>query len=218
MTSIVIPAYNEERRIGKTLEKIKQHGKYEIIVVDDGSKDRTAEIAKKHGARVVKNQKNKGKGYSVRRGMLAATHDRVLFTDADLSTPIEELDKVLEVDADIAIGSRNCTGALRVEDQGLMRRSAGRIFNLLTRMITGVKAADTQCGFKLFSKKTIKPIFSQQKLDGFSFDVEILYLAKKLGYKIEEVPVRWHDDKRSTVKMRDSLKMFFDLIRIRVRR
>lgn len=219
MISIIIPAYNEERRIEQTLKAIKQYMKkykeYEIILVDDGSSDTTCELAAKHNVRVLKNKQNRGKGYSVKKGMLAAKYANALFTDADLSTPITELDKLLRANGEVIIGSRNCEGAERVKDQTTLRQITGRAYNILVRLILGLKIKDTQCGFKLFKNGSAKKIFKKQTIEGFSFDIEILHIANKSGYKISEVPVKWYDDRRSKVKLRDSIRMFLDLIKVK---
>ena len=222
--SVIIPAYNEEKRIGRSLAHIKDYlqnkcANFEIIVVDDGSKDQTAETARSFGCRVLTNSSNRGKGYSVKRGMLAAQKDIVLFSDADLSTPIEELGKFLPAleNHDFLIASRNIKEALRVEDQGWLRKIMGKIFNLIVRFVAGCDVADSQCGFKVFKRSVAKALFSRQTFDGFAFDVEILHIASQLGFSFREIPVCWQNDRQSKVKpFRDSIRMFRDVVRIRM--
>ena len=228
--SVVIPAYNEELRLPATLERVAQYlqglqRRAEILVVDDGSTDRTAERAgefARAGAmvRLLKNPGNRGKGYSVRHGMLEAQGEWVLFSDADLSAPIEESDKLLAAAQaggyDVAIGSRALDRSLIGVHQSIFRENAGRIFNALMRGMTGLPYADTQCGFKLFRRAAAQAIFRRQLLDRFGFDVEVLYLARKLGFRAVEVPVRWNHSEGTRVSMfRDSLDMFLDLWRVR---
>ncbi len=226
--SVVIPAYNEENRIVGTLREIEKFllGKNyssEIVVVDDGSKDRTIEVAKKAISKiplsVLKNEVNSGKGASIKKGMLAARGKYRLFSDADLSTPIEELDKMLpfvQGDYGVAIGSRALRESKLEVRQPFYREMMGRIFNLFVRIIVIGNIKDTQCGFKLFTDEASENVFVAQKLKGFSFDVEILLLAKKYGFKIKEVPVRWINSPATKVSaFKDSLKMFLDLIKIR---
>jgi len=204
--SIVIPAYNEGTRLGATLEKVlayvhAQAWEAEVIVVNDGSRDNTADIVRSFAAkdpvlRLVENPGNRGKGYSVRNGMLNARGRIVLFSDADLSSPIEEAPKLfqaLEGGADIAIGSRWLRAETQTQRQPLHRQIFGRIFNLLLRLTLGLQFADTQCGFKLFRADAARAIFSRQRLDGFSFDVEDLVIAKALRLPAVEVPVIWNN-------------------------
>lgn len=228
--SVVIPAYNEEKRIGRTLVAIRKflqekHWDYELIVVDDGSSDQTAHIVKhafsgvhdRH--RLISNERNRGKGYSVRRGMLEANGEFILFTDADLSTPIEEVVKLLDSllnGFDLAIGSRALHGSQVEVHQNFIREMMGKIFNRISRWFLFKEIRDSQCGFKCFKHDPAKALFSSQKVDGFAFDAEIVYLAQKLGYKICEVPVIWRNSVASKVQiLSDPLKMFSDLIRIR---
>jgi glycosyltransferase involved in cell wall biosynthesis len=236
--SIVIPAYNEEKRLPRTFERIRDylrvrptnagvaaHGSIitEIIVVDDGSQDNTAEVvaswrAALPGLRLVSNDTNRGKGYSVRHGMLEATGRIALLTDADLSAPIEEMEKLLEAldSADIAIGSRAMDRALIETRQSRLRELAGIIFNALVRVITGVNFRDTQCGFKAFVLARARIIFEKQRIEGFGFDPEILFLAKQYGLRGIELPVRWaHDPATKVHVVRDSFKMMLDLFLIR---
>ncbi len=229
--SIIIPAYNEELRLQKSLDRILDYlanrpFSAEIIVVNDGSSDGTgrvvADFRKKCPViREVLNEQNRGKGYSVRRGMLEACGDLTLFTDADLSAPIEEADKLLEVlrdsDFDGAIGSRAVDRkAIEVHESGF-RELAGIIFNRMVRLLVGVNFADTQCGFKAFRRERVRIVFEQQLTEGFGFDPEILFLARRHGLRIAEVSVRWAHDPATKVHMvRDSVKMFLDLLLIRL--
>ncbi len=230
--SVVIPAYNEYLRIGKSLEKIRQYldskdFRSELVVVDDGSTDRTPELLREAAAslptmRVFRNEPNQGKGYSVRRGVLEARGEFALFTDADLSAPIEEADKLLAAiksqQADAAAGSRALERQLVGIHQPWFREYAGRGFNLLVRLFTGLKIRDTQCGLKLFRRATTRRAFELQRSTGFGFDPELLFLIQRLGGKLVEVPVRWYDDPATRVRLlRDSSTMFFDLVRLRWR-
>ncbi len=226
--SVVIPAYNEEKRLGATLERTidyltGQKADFEILVVDDGSSDGTTALAAgfaDRGVRVLENPGNRGKGYSVRHGMLEATKDLVLFSDADLSTPIEEVERlaapILAGDADVAIGSRAVRGANIEVSQPFYRVLMGKTFNRFVRLIAVGGIADTQCGFKLFTRDAAQAVFSRQRFDGFSFDVEILFIARNRGLRIAEVPVRWVNDPDSKVSaVADSARMFGDLFKVR---
>ncbi len=229
--SIVIPAYNEERRLPATLESIvgylgaRDWERWEVLVVNDGSKDGTAAVggqfaAAHPGVRVLENPGNRGKGYSVRHGMLEAACDWVLFTDSDLSAPIEELDKLVaaarEQGASVAIGSRALDRRLIQVHQSLFRETAGRIFNLLMRAAIGLPFADTQCGFKLFERGAAQEVFRRQQIERWGFDAEVLFIARRLGYKTIEVSVRWSHAEGTKVSMfGDSVNMFLDLLRIR---
>lgn len=230
--SIVIPAYNEYLRLGTSLEKIRQylaakHFASELVIVDDGSRDQTPELLREAAARfpalrVLRNEPNQGKGYSVRRGVLEARGEFVLFTDADLSAPIEEADKLLAAlessDADAAVGSRALQRELVGVHQPWFREYAGRGFNLLVRLFTGLRIRDTQCGLKLFHRATTRRAFELQCVRGFGFDPELLFLIERLGGKLVEVPVRWYDNPATKVRfLRDSTTMFLDLIRLRWR-
>ena len=228
--SIVIPAFNEERRLPKTLDSI---GKFlqsrairaEIIVVDDGSTDATSQLVagyqkKCAGLRLVSNRKNRGKGFSVRHGMLEARGEYALFTDADLSTPIEEADKLLvalkEQGYDVAIGSRAVDRSLIQIHQSAVREQAGILFNYMVRWIMGIEFSDTQCGFKAFRMDRARIIFEQQRIERFGFDPEILFLAKRHGLRVAEVPVRWSHDAATKVNVAaDGLRMLLDLLVIR---
>jgi len=230
--SVVIPAYNEEKRLGRALGRLKEYfereyvvpGGVEILVVDDGSTDGTLRVAQQWAARIphlrlLSNGQNRGKGYSVRHGMLEA-HGRVaLFTDADLSSPIEESKKLLaaiQAGNDVAIGSRAMDRSLIFVHQSRLREVAGIIFNAFVRLFTGLRLQDTQCGFKAFVREPSRIIFEQQRIARFGFDPEILFLAKRHGLRTAEVPVRWaHDEATKVHVFRDSLLMFTDLIAIR---
>lgn len=227
--SIVIPAYNEEARLSGTLERIADYLptlglQTEIVVVDDGSRDRTAAVAESFrskftGLRVLSNGRNRGKGYSVRHGMLEAQGDVVLFTDADLSAPIEESEKLLRAlneGYDVAIGSRALNRSLISTRESPFREFAGIIFNKIVRAILRLPFVDTQCGFKAFRRERCRIIFEQQRIEGFGFDPELLYLARHHGLRAIEIPVRWGHSAATTVHMlRDSLKMFVDIFTIR---
>jgi glycosyltransferase involved in cell wall biosynthesis len=223
--SIVIPAYNEEQRLGPTLTRIRQYLDSagwefaEILVVNDGSRDATAKVARASGNRVLENPGNRGKGYTVRHGMLEAKGDWILYTDADLSAPIEELEKlwtaVKREKAEGAIGSRAVDRSLVGIHQPVLREFVGRFFNLVMRIVTGLPFRDTQCGFKFFRSGTARQIFSRQQLEGFGFDVEVLFIARKLGLKILEVPVRWNNVEGTKVSLWSGAKAFIDPLRIR---
>jgi glycosyltransferase involved in cell wall biosynthesis len=228
--SIVVPAYNEETRLPATLETILSYignrafSFAEVIVVDDGSRDGTAAVVQKYHSthpivRLIGNPGNRGKGYAVRNGMLAAKGEWVLFTDADLSSPIDELDKLLEAavsrNAAVVIGSRALDPSLIAVHQPVFREYSGRFFNLIMRGITGLPFRDTQCGFKLFRADAAREIFPRQLLDGFSFDVEDLVIAKDLNFKAIEIPVRWSNVEGTKVSFVLGLKSFVDLLTIR---
>jgi dolichyl-phosphate beta-glucosyltransferase len=227
--SIVIPAYNEEKRLPSSLDTILEFvsDRYrfiEILVVDDGSRDGTAECVRQYArnhpsVRLLQNPGNRGKGYAVRHGMLAATGEWSLFTDADLSSPISEIDKLTagaeRERAAVAIGSRALDRSLVGVHQSPGREYAGRIFNLVMRMITGLPFSDTQCGFKLYRSDAAKRIFAKQQLDGFGFDVEDLFLARLFNFEVVEVPVRWNNVEGTKVSLWHGLDSFLDPIRIR---
>jgi len=227
--SIIIPSYNEEARLPGTLQRIAEYLptlglRTEVLVVDDGSTDRTAAVAesfhgKLTGLRVLSNGTNRGKGYSVRHGMLEAQGDMVLFTDADLSAPIEESDKLLTAlnnGYDVAIGSRAMDRSLISTHQSIFREFAGIIFNKIVRIVLRLPFVDTQCGFKAFRRERTRIIFEQQRIEGFGFDPELLYLARHYGLRAIEIPVRWGHSEATTVNMLgDSLKMFADIFTIR---
>jgi glycosyltransferase involved in cell wall biosynthesis len=227
--SIILPAYNESARIAATLDKILAHASQcgwnvEVIVVNDGSTDDTAaivsEYARKHPVlRLLDNPGNRGKGYSVRNGMLHAKGDILLFSDADLSSPIEEADKLFAAiakGADIAIGSRWVDRRLQIRKQPLYRRLFGRIFNLALRIVLSLQFKDTQCGFKAFTRCSAQAIFPLQKIERWGFDPELLYLAKNLGFVVHEVPVAWsHREGTRLHPLRDGIRMFGELLRVR---
>ncbi|MBI4876391.1 MAG: glycosyltransferase family 2 protein [Acidobacteria bacterium] len=229
--SIVVPAYNEERRLPSTLDALAGYLAArpwqftEIVVVDDGSTDGTAALVERRATetpalRLVRNPGNRGKGYSVRHGMLEAKGEWILFTDADLSSPIGELDKleaaIRAEDARVAIGSRALDRSLVARHQSAPRELAGRFFNLVMRLVTGLRFRDTQCGFKLFEARAAREIFLRQRLDGFGFDVEALFIARRLGIRCAEVPVRWSDVEGTKVSALRGLDAFVDLVRIRL--
>jgi glycosyltransferase involved in cell wall biosynthesis len=223
--SIIIPAFNEEKRLPATLRSIREHLALlpwefaEIVVVDDGSRDGTAEAARAAGARVLRNAGNRGKGYTVRRGMLEARGEWALFTDADLSAPIEELEKLWAAAererAQVAIGSRALDRSLIGVRQPWFREAMGRCFNVAMRLITGLPFRDTQCGFKLFEARAAAEIFRRQRLDGFGFDVEALFLARRLGYRVVETPVRWNNAPGTTVSLGRGVMAFLDPLKVR---
>jgi dolichyl-phosphate beta-glucosyltransferase len=222
--SVVIPAFNEAPRLPRTLATIlpflRGRGEsFEIVVVDDGSEDQTSTVARQAGpeVRVLQNPGNRGKGYSVRNGMLNARGQWRLMSDADLSTPIEELNTLeaaLKDGEQIAIASRAISGANLEKRQSFMRESSGRFFNLLVRSLHLPGIKDTQCGFKLFSAAAAEAAFRDSKLDGFAFDVEVLVLARRAGFKIREVPVTWRNDEQSRVSFGRGLAAFVDLFRL----
>jgi dolichyl-phosphate beta-glucosyltransferase len=227
--SVIIPAYNEAARIPETLRRVgdfldDRGGLCEVIVVDDGSADGTAEAAARARPddprlRVLPLGKNQGKGAAVRAGMQAAAGERLLFSDADLSTPIEDLrllEAVLAGGADVAIGSRALEDSRVEVRQPWYRQTMGKTFNLFVQLLALPGIRDSQCGFKLFRREAARRVFRAQRLPGFSFDVEILFLARKLGYRVEEVPVRWINSPASRVHpVLDSARMLRDLFRIR---
>ena len=191
----------------------------EVVVVDDGSVDNTVQLARDAGARVLQNPGNRGKGYSVKHGMLKAKGEWVLFTDADLSSPIGEVEKLwsaLEREhAQVAVGSRAVDRSLVGVHQPLLREAVGRVFNAAMRVVTGLPFKDTQCGFKLFQASSGREVFSRQQLDGFGFDVEVLFIAKTLGLKSVEVPVRWDNVEGTKVSMLLGFVAFMDLLKVR---
>ena len=231
--SIVVPAYNERDRLPRGLRGIVEYldarglDGAELIVVDDGSADGTDAVASSileptgRPFRVLCNPGNRGKGYSVRRGLLDARGARVLFTDADLSTPIDELgalERALDEGADIAIGSRDVEGARVLRHQVWYRELAGKSFNVAVRALAVSGIRDTQCGFKLFTREAAQTVCAHQTLDRWGFDVELLLLARRLGLRIAEVPVRWINDEDTKVDLvRDGTAMLVDILRIRWR-
>lgn len=228
--SIVIPAYNEERRLPSTLDAVfawleqSSFPETEVLVVDDGSTDGTAALVEARmpaepRLRLIRNPGNRGKGYAVRHGMLQAQGDWILFSDADLSAPINELPRLLsaaqESNASVAIGSRALDRSLIGVHQSQWRELSGILFNRIMRLATGLPFADTQCGFKLYHREAARRIFPLQRLEGFSFDVEDLFVAKSLGIATLEVPVRWNNVEGTKVGMTQGIASFLDLIRIR---
>ena len=229
--SIVIPAYNEEKRLPASLDKILQFVQprpyefIEVIVVDDGSRDGTAAAVQRYAethpsVRLVQNPGNRGKGYAVRNGMLNANAEWILSTDADLSSPIAELDKLCRAaeneNAAIAIGSRALDRSLIGVRQSAGREYAGKVFNLAMRSVTGLPFLDTQCGFKLYRADAAKTIFSKQQIDGFGFDVEDLFLARLFGFKVVEVPVRWDNVEGTKVSLLNGFDSVLDPFRVRL--
>ena len=228
--SIVIPAFNEAKRITETLSRIESYLKtqgypYEIIVIDDGSTDKTGDLVRNRSAhnnaiRLLQNKKNMGKGYSVKRGMLEAQGEYLLFSDADLSTPIEEIEKLMPWFTrgyDIVIGSRGLLESNVVRHQPFYRERSGRVFNILVRFLIVKEIKDTQCGFKCFRQEAAKQVFKRQTVNGFCFDVEVIFIATQLGYKIKEVPIAWYNSSETKVNILiDPLKMFLDLLKIRL--
>jgi dolichyl-phosphate beta-glucosyltransferase len=226
--SVVIPSYNEELRLPETLDRIAAYlqtygGAAEVLVVDDGSKDRTAAVAESYRGkipllRVVSNRVNRGKGYSVRHGMQEAQGRIALFTDADLSAPIEEAGKLIAAleNNDVAIGSRAMDRSLITVHESRFREFAGIIFNKIVRIILWLPFVDTQCGFKAFRRENCGVIFEQQRIERFGFDPELLYLARHHGLRTVEIPVRWGHSAATKVSMfRDSIQMFMDVFTIR---
>ena len=235
LLSIVIPAYHEEKRIGRSLDEVlrfllSKSYRAEVIVVDDGSADGTDRVVNEwipryreagEELRLLTNTPNRGKGFSVKRGLTEARGDIVLFSDADFSSPVTEtpklIDPILEGKADVTFGSRALNRKLIGKHQPLFRDFGGRVFNLFMRTITGLPFKDTQCGFKAFRREPALPVFELQSIERFGFDPEVLYIARKQGLRLLEVPVVWNDAEGSTVRYAsDSLNMFLDLVRIRM--
>ncbi|MDM7922724.1 MAG: glycosyltransferase family 2 protein [Pyrinomonadaceae bacterium] len=230
--SIVIPAFNEQDRLGATIREICTYlpnsgVNAELIVVDDGSIDKTADVARDALAefpdiesRVIRYEKNRGKGYAVKTGLLAAKYEIALFSDADLSTPIEEMHKLIGPIAageyDVTFGSRALDRSLIGTHQPWRREQGGKVFNLVVRVMTGMPFWDTQCGFKAFDLTKFRPLLDAMTIDRFGFDVEFLFVAHRNGLRLMEVPVRWNNDDRSKVNVfRDSLRMFDEVRQIR---
>lgn len=229
LVSIIIPAYNEEKIISKSLSTInkfvasKSYAS-EIIVVDDGSTDKTASVVRQIAKRsnkikLISHSKNQGKGAAIRTGMLVAKGKFRIFSDADLSMPFWQIDKLLAeaTAADIVIGSRAICSSNVIIHPKYHRVIISRIFNLVAQMLVLYGIKDTQCGFKLFSERAAKKIFSLQRVNGFGFDIETLYIARKLGFSIKEIPIEWIPNTNSTVRIiRDSLRIIAELLSIRL--
>lgn len=228
--SIIVPAYNEERRLPATLNALCEYleGRHfdqaEILVVDDGSSDTTAGLTREFSqhspiVRLLSNPVNHGKGYVVRQGLLEASCEWVLFTDADLSTPIEDFARletaIQKSGADGALGSRALDRRLVGTHQPWWREFSGRFFNLVIRLVTGLPYSDTQCGFKLFRREVARAVAARQMLTGFGFDVEILFIARSLGYRLQEVAVRWNNAEGTKVTLWNGLAAFADPLRVR---
>lgn len=230
--SIVVPAFNESARIVPSLEKILTYIREkgldaELIVVDDGSSDDTAEIAGKVAERydeiktnVIRHKQNRGKGNAVKTGLLAAEADIALFSDADLSTPIEEAEKLIAPisngEMDLTFGSRALDRSLIGTHQPWRREQGGKVMNFVIRKMSGLGFADTQCGFKAFNMKKFRPLLDVMTVDRFGFDVEFLFVAKYHGLRLAEIPVRWNDVEGSKVSVfRDTRRMFSELALIR---
>ena len=227
--SAVIPTFNEEQTVRKTIEKAVDYFKredinYEIIVADDGSQDKTLEKVKEVSAtqdnvRILTNSKNKGKGFAVKMGVLQAKGRFVLFFDADYSTPIEEFTKFrkwLDTGYPIVIGSRKISSAEVGIHQSLIRESMGKVFTILSNFLITSNISDVTCGFKCFQKEAAQDIFKRQRINGWSFDSEILFIAQKRGYKIKEVPVHWNNMPRTKVNLfKDAVASFWELLKIR---
>jgi len=229
--SVIIPAYNEAQRIGRTLNKTfdyldAQNYASEVIVVDDGSNDQTMQVVDEFEPRavgrlqVVRNPGNRGKGYAVRNGMLRAQGEISLFFDADMSTPPSEIAKIIEPiakgDYDIVFGSRALAHELIGARQSLLRELSGRAFNLIMRALVGLRFKDTQCGFKAFRRQTAQSVFAIQRIEGFGFDPEVLFIAQKQGWNLLELPVCWNHVEGSKVRLLSTpFKMLFELLTIR---
>ena len=227
--SVIIPAFNEERRIGKSLDHIltflrSQPYPSEVIIVDDGSQDRTVEIVNQYNSdpavRIDRQPRNLGKGEAIKRGMLLGTGSYLFFSDADLSVPIETLPTFLsslEKGSDVAVGSRRRAGAVIEVRQPLYRELMGKVFTQLSNWILSLQVSDFTCGFKGFRREAARELFSRQRLRDWSFDAEILYLAKLQGYHVGEIPVVWRDDRATKVRLgRDVISSFLGLLQIRL--
>jgi len=218
VTIIVIPCYQGARTVGDVVRGARASG-LPVVVVDDGSTDGSGAAAEAAGATVLRHPGNRGKGYSVRNGMLNANGSVLLFSDADLSSPIEEADKLfisIASGADVAIGSRWLQTELQTRRQPFYRQFFGRIFNLTLRIVLGLNFKDTQCGFKAFSRRAAEAIFPRQQIERWGFDPEILFLARRFSFKTVEVPVSWaHREGTRLSPFRDGIRMFGELLKIR---
>jgi dolichyl-phosphate beta-glucosyltransferase len=227
LLTIIIPAYNEEKRLPLTLPKVLDFGnrqdyQVEVLLVDNASTDRTSEIvrqaAEQHSSISPHYQPIQGKGAAVRMGMMEARGDYLLIYDADMAMPVEEISKFLPPALsgyEVAIASREITGAVRYHEPW-HRHVMGRVFNLIVRLLAVPGIQDTQCGFKCFRREAAQDIFSTQVIDGWAFDVEVLYIAQRRGYRIAEVPINWYYGEGSRISpLRDSLDMFLEVLRIR---
>jgi len=227
--SLIIPAYNEGARLGATLDRVLNHiaerrWDAEVIVVDDGSRDNTADMVRERArknpeVRLIENPGNRGKGFSVRNGMFNANGEILIFSDADLSSPIEEASKLfaaIQAGADVAIGSRWVQPDLQTHRQSLLRQFYGRIFNFALRILLGLKFKDTQCGFKAFTRSAALTLFPRQTIDRWGFDAELLYIAHRSGLTVKEVPVVWsHSEGTRISPLRDGIRMFTEVLAIR---
>jgi dolichyl-phosphate beta-glucosyltransferase len=229
--SIVIPAFEEAKRLGDSIRKIldyvqKENLNAELIVVDDGSKDETTQVAKtvfaefpELNTKVIRYEQNRGKGFAVRTGLMEAQGDIALFSDADLSTPIEEMTKLIKPiqdgEYDVAFGSRALDRTLIGTHQPWRREQSGKIFNLMVRTLTGLPFWDTQCGFKAFNMQKFRPLLELMQIDRFGFDVEFLYVAYFKGLRLKEIPVRWNDAEGSKLSFRTGIHAFGEVYQIR---
>ena len=231
LLSLIVPAYNEADRLPDTIQRIQKHSRswkfpIEVIVVVEPSEDQTLALAENAvkswiDLRVLTHHEQRGKGFAVRSGMLRARGDLIFFTDADLSTPLEDLDAALALFAhdrsiDLIVGNRMHPDSQILQRQRVSREWMGKVFNRIVQTLTALRIRDTQCGFKGFRNRTAKEIFGRQRIDGFSFDVEVLLLARAMGFVIAELPVHWTNSEASRVHpVRDSTRMFFDVVRVR---
>jgi glycosyltransferase involved in cell wall biosynthesis len=227
--SIILPAYNESQRLGTSLQKVlsyvaEQGWDAEVLVVNDGSRDNTANIVREFAAtnpivRLIENPGNRGKGYSVRHGVLESRGDIILFSDSDLSSPIQESAKLfamLQEGADVAFGSRWLNAELQTERQSILRQIAGRAYNVLLRIILGLNFKDTQCGLKAFTRQAAEVVFTRQTIERWGFDPELLFIARQFKLRAIEVPVQWaHDDRSKINPLLDGIKMGIEMLRIR---
>ena len=215
--SVIIPVYNEAARLPRALALCKKYPDWEFIFVDDGSTDNNAQLIKQAGYTLISYPINRGKGYALKQGIAAASGNYLLISDVDFSTPLSELPKLLHQSTDIVIGSRKTKGATITKHQTKLREWLGRQFTNLTNLWLGTRVTDVTCGFKLFKTPIAKKLFSLAKINRWGYDAEILYLAKKLGFKVSEVPVIWRNDERTRVMLLpDIIRSLWDLILIRL--